>query len=215
MPGTPAQVETGDSGHHQRPEGVRADRGGHQQRPAGLAIADRHRPALGLRVAAADLLGEGDDGAHHVLDRLARLGIGAEADEVAGMAGLHRHADLAVGLEAADARPVAGARIDDDEGALARIGRRRRGRRAHARHPVVDGLRQVMAVQHQVEVEAEDVPHRVVLAFQEGVAALAQHVEEQHRALPRVERVGGPGKHVGVSGHGIPPRVKARRMKWR
>src|SRR3954453_19521498 len=63
-----------------------------------------------------------------------------------------------------------------------------------------------MAGQHQVEVEAKDVPHWVVLALQEGVAALAHHVEEQHRALPRVERVGGPGKHIGWSGHWIPPR---------
>src|SRR4051812_21715621 len=99
------------------------------------------------------LFGEGNDGAHYVLDRLAWLWIWAEANEIAGMAGLHSHADLAVGFEAANARPMAGTRIDDDEGPLARVGCQRRGRRAHARHPVVNGLRQVMAVQHQIEVE--------------------------------------------------------------
>jgi hypothetical protein len=37
------------------------------------------------------------------------------------MAGLHRDADLAVGLEAADAGTVARARIDNDEGPLLRV----------------------------------------------------------------------------------------------
>ena len=59
--------------------------------------------------------------AHDVLDRLAGHRLGQEADEVAGVAGAHGDADLAVGLEAADARPVAGARVDDDERPLALI----------------------------------------------------------------------------------------------
>ena len=49
------------------------------------------------------------------LDGLTRHRFGQEADEVAGMTGLHRYADLAVGLEAADPRPVTRARIDDYE----------------------------------------------------------------------------------------------------
>ena len=47
--------------------------------------------------------------------------VGQEADEIAGMAGLERDADLAVGLEAADARAVPGARIDHDERTAGRI----------------------------------------------------------------------------------------------
>ena len=43
-------------------------------------------------------------GARDAFDGLARHRLGQEADEVAGMAGLHRDADFAVGLEAADAR---------------------------------------------------------------------------------------------------------------
>ena len=54
--------------------------------------------------------------------------LGQEADEIAGMAGGERHADLAVLLHAADARPVAGARIDDDEGRLRRVGLHALGR---------------------------------------------------------------------------------------
>ena len=52
--------------------------------------------------------------------RLARHRLGQEADEIAGMPGLERDADLAVGLEAADARAVPGARVDHDEGPAGR-----------------------------------------------------------------------------------------------
>ncbi len=55
------------------------------------------------------------------LDGLARHRLRQEADEIAGMAGLERDADLAVGLEAADAGAVPGARVDDDEWPARRI----------------------------------------------------------------------------------------------
>ncbi len=63
------------------------------------------------------------------------IGLRQEADEVAGMARRQRDADLAVVLHAADAGPVAGARVDDDEGRLGRIDRlvRRRQRCGPAR----------------------------------------------------------------------------------
>ena len=48
-------------------------------------------------------------------------GLGQETDEVAGMPGLEGDADFAVRLEAADARAVPGARIDDDKGPPPRI----------------------------------------------------------------------------------------------
>ena len=38
-----------------------------------------------------------------------------KADEIAGMAGFHRHADLAVRLESTDPRPVARAGVDHNE----------------------------------------------------------------------------------------------------
>ena len=41
--------------------------------------------------------------------------IGQESDEIARMPGLERDADFAVGLEAADAGTMSGARVDDDE----------------------------------------------------------------------------------------------------
>ena len=67
------------------------------------------------RMQRNDLFEEDRLGARDVLDRLARHRVRQEADEIAGMAGLERDADLAVGLEAADAGAVAGARVDDNE----------------------------------------------------------------------------------------------------
>ena len=49
------------------------------------------------------------------LDRLPGHRLRQESDEIAGMARLHRDADFAVGLEAANSRAVSGARVDDDE----------------------------------------------------------------------------------------------------
>ena len=56
-----------------------------------------------------------------VLDRLARHRLRQESNEVAGMTGRHRHADLAVLLHPADAWAVARTRIDDNDWCLSRI----------------------------------------------------------------------------------------------
>ena len=76
---------------------------------------------------------EFDLGGAHGLDRLAGDRLREEHHEVARVRGLERDADLAVHLEAANAGAVAGARIDDHEGPLRRIGGRRSGRRLDAR----------------------------------------------------------------------------------
>ena len=111
------------------PEKLGSLRGHHHDRPAGLAIADDGRLAFGVGMQRDHPLEEGRLGVDDVLDRLPRHGLGQEADEIAGMPGLEGDADLALRLEPADARSMAGARIDDDERPLARIdldaGRRR------------------------------------------------------------------------------------------
>ena len=150
------------AGDDDRPEQLRPDRRHHHHRPAGLAVADDARLAFGVRVQRDHLLEEHRLGAHDVLDGLARHRVGREADEVARMAGAHRHAQLAVGLEAADARPVPGARIDHHERPLLRIDRDP-GRRLDARQQVVDRLGEGAAVQHQLGVEAEHMRHRLRL----------------------------------------------------
>ena len=109
------------SGDDDRAEQFGAHGGQHHHRPAGLAVADHAGLAVGLGMQRDDLFEEDRFGARDVLDGLARHRIRQEADEIAGMAGLEGDADLAVGLEAADARAVAGARIDDDERPARRI----------------------------------------------------------------------------------------------
>ena len=103
------------AGDDDRAEQLRPQRGEDHDRPTGLAIADHARLAVGFRMQGDDLLDKDRLGSCDVLDGLAGHRFGQEADEVAGMAGLHRHADLAVGLEAADSRAVARTRIDHHE----------------------------------------------------------------------------------------------------
>src|ERR1700743_1795504 len=92
-----------------------------------------------------DLLEKRAFGACDIPDRLSWYRFRHEADEVAGMAGLHCNADLAVGLEAADARTVTGARIDYDKGAARQIDLDAAGR-FHAHQAVIHRPLQVPAV---------------------------------------------------------------------
>ncbi len=84
----------------------------HHRRPAALAVADDHG-LRARRVQLAHLLHELLFGMAHVEQRLPRLGIAEEDHEVDRVSGAQRDADLRVVLEAADARAVAGTRIDD------------------------------------------------------------------------------------------------------
>ena len=112
------QRRTGDD---DRAEQLGPDRGHQQHGPAALAVADDAGLAFCLGMQRDDAFQEHRLGVHDVFDGLARHRVGRETDEVAGMAGMHGHADFAVGLEAADARPVPGARIDHHERPLQRI----------------------------------------------------------------------------------------------
>ena len=62
-----------------------------------------------------DLVDENRFGPCNVPDRLAGHWVGQEANEIAGMAGLHCNADFAVGFKAADSGSVPRAGIDHDE----------------------------------------------------------------------------------------------------
>ncbi len=97
-------------------------------------------------------------GAHDVLNRLAWHRIGAEANEVARMTGIHGDADFAVCLKAADARAVSGARIHDNEWTLFCVNHHT-FRRNDADQTVVDGLRKISAVQHEFRFKTQHVGH--------------------------------------------------------
>ena len=101
----------------------------HHDGPSSLAIADHAGLAFGIGVQRDDLFKEHCFGVRNVLDRLARHGIGQEADEITGMPGLERDADLAIRLEPADPGAVPSSRINDNERPAQRIDLDARGRK--------------------------------------------------------------------------------------
>ena len=139
-------------------------------------------------MARDDLLDKTRLGQADILDRLARHRLRQEADEIAGMTRRQRDADLAVVLHAADARSVPGARVEHDERALARIDRYAR-RRDDADQRVVDRPRQRAPVEHEFGLEGQNVRRLARIVLDVVVAALAQDIEQQNRALPRIDPV--------------------------
>ena len=169
-------------GDDDRAEQLGPDGGQHHDRPAGLAVADHAGLAVGLGVQRDHLLEEYRLGARDVLDRLARHRVGQEADEIAGMPGLERDADFAVGLEAADAGTVPGARIDDDERPARRIDFDP-PRRNDPHEAVVDRPIERAAVDDELDLVVEHVRSGLGQMFAILIAALAHHVPEQDAAL--------------------------------
>ena len=179
------------AGEQDRADEIRGERGEHHQRPAALAIADHERFVVRVRMQLAQLAHERDLGRAHRFDGLARQRLREEHDEVARMPRLERDADLAVDLEAADARAVTGARIDHHEGALVRVGWRVVLGRLDADQRVVRGLRQAARVDYDLVIEDEHRRAAGLFVLEVLITALAQHIEGQNGALPRVDHIGG------------------------
>ena len=104
-------------------EQVRPQHGDHQCLVARLAVTDGERTRR-VRMELDHALEEFHLSLDDVEELLAGRGHRAEADEIDRMARIQGIADLALRLEAADARPLAGARIDHHDRPLARIDRR-------------------------------------------------------------------------------------------
>src|SRR4029077_20452828 len=98
-------------GEHNRADEIRPNSTHHHHLPSRLAIADEAGLSFGLRVALGNDFNETRLTAADVLNRLAWHRLGQETDEVAWMARLHSHANLAVMLHAPDSRTVAGGRV--------------------------------------------------------------------------------------------------------
>ena len=156
--------------------------------PAGLAVSDHARLAVGLRMAADDFLDEHRFGARDTLDRLSRHRLRQEADEIAGMARLHRDADFAVRLETPDSRTMASARVDYDERSPVQVNFDVFGRNdAHQR--IIYRLIQLAAVDDQLGGIVQDMRCRLRDVFPVLIAPLTQHVQEQDTALARIHHV--------------------------
>src|SRR5262249_8433039 len=111
------------------------------------------------------------------------------------------------GLEAADARPVPGSRIDDDEGPLLRVDRDP-GRWDDSGQPVIDRARKLPAVHHQLPLEAQDVRRLLRHVLEILIAGLAQHIPEQQGTLRRIDNVLGGATPQSVRRQG--PRTGRR-----
>ena len=140
--------------------------------PARLAIADQAGLALRRRVPGGHLRDEPRFGVADVLDGLARHRLRQKSDEIAGMSRGKGDADLAVMLHAADAGAVAGAGIEHDEGALARI-RHDAFRRQDPHQGIIYRAGQAATVQNHLHPEGEDVGGRARFHLEIVVAALA------------------------------------------
>src|SRR5262249_8528073 len=180
----------------------------HHHGPTRLTVADDARASVGVGVQVGDLLEEVAFGASHVLERLTRFGVSAEADEVARVTGAHGDADLAVDLEAADARPVSGARIEDDERAFASIDRHP-GRRHDAYQEIVDRPIERPPVQDHLVLEDEQWRLALVLVIEERVTPLPHDVPEEDRALAGIDPVVPGRSRVGEPRIGYRPRSGA------
>ena len=177
------QRRTGDD---DRPEQIRPQRRQHHDRPAGLAIADHTRLVVGLRVQLDDLFQESGFRACNVTNRLPRHGFRQKANEVTRVPGFQRDADFAVGLEAADAGTMAGARIDDDEWSLRRINLDA-GRRDDTRQTIIDRPFEAAAVHDQLGFELKHVRRGLRHVLTILIAALAHDIPEQDATLPRID----------------------------
>ncbi len=165
----------------------------HHRRPPALAVADDRR-LRALRVQFAHALDEAALGSADIEQRLARLRHREEDDEVDRMALAQRHADLRIVLEAADARSVTRARVDDHVRAALRVDRDA-GRRHDLHQRVVDGALERAAVEHHLEVEIQHRRQPGARVFEVLVAALAHRIQEKDAALHGVDRVARPVPH--------------------
>ena len=197
-------IVAGPVGHrrpidHDGTDEVRFERADEHGGPAALAVADHDRLAR-LRMALADNAEEFRLGARDIREGLPRHRFGKKDHEVDRVPCLERHPDLRVLLEPADAGPVAGPRIDDDEGPALRVGLDAI-RRRDLHEGIVRGLLERAGIGNHLPVEIQERRLAGLLMFEPVVAALAQGVPEQDGALREVEPVVA----------GVPPEVQRRR----
>jgi hypothetical protein len=154
----------------------------------GLAIAYDRGLALRFRMQRDHPFQECGLCVGDVLNGLPRDGIGQESNEVAGVPRLEGDPDLAIRLEAADARTMARARIDNDERALAWVDFHA-VRRQHADKAIVHRLRQSAAVHDELMPELEDVGRGLGGMLLVARTALPQDVPEQDAPLAGVSPI--------------------------
>ncbi|MCY1210740.1 hypothetical protein D9M72_224350 [compost metagenome] len=168
-PGT-TPVRHGRAVDHDGPGVIRVRGAQHHRGPAALAIADDGWLGA-VRMQRAHPLDELLLGLAYVQQGLSRLGIAKEDDEIDRVAGPQGHSHLRVVLEAADARAVPGARIDDDIGAAAVIDRDAIGR-SDLQQRIVDGPFQLTPIRDGLVAKMQDRLEALHGVFDKVVAPL-------------------------------------------
>ena len=135
-----------------------------------------------------DALEEAHEPLHDVQELLTGHGRRRKADEINRVTRSEGVADLAFGLEAADARPLAGSWIGHHHGPFPRIDDNP-WRRRDARKRVVHGPGERSTVHQHLMTEAQHRRQRLRSDLDFLVAALAQQIEEENAALKRIDRI--------------------------
>ena len=172
-------VGEGRARNHHRPDHIGAHASGHHRVPAGLAVAEHEGLAEGLGMQLSDLLDKDGVCARDVLDPLSLHRRSRKACEIDRVPGLERFADLARLLEAANPRSLAGARIYDEDGALAVVDLDAL-RRDDAEQRVVDRMGQLRRRASPARCRRSGPKYAVRQHLLALVAALAQDVQKQN-----------------------------------
>ena len=178
-------VGEGGTGEQNRPWEVGADRAHDHDLPTRLAVPDQTGFHLRLRVTGRDLLDKSCLGMTDIGDRLTGDRFRQEAHEVAGVPRAKHDADLAIVLHAANAGSVTGPGIEDDERPLLGIDCDA-SRRNDSDQPIIDRTLESPTVEYQFALETLYMRRLSCVMVKIVVAALAQHIKEQHRTLPPV-----------------------------
>src|SRR6266487_538392 len=104
------------------------------------------------------------------------------------MPGLERDANLAIGLEAANARAMPCARVDNDEGAESQI-EFDALRRNDARERIIHRPIELPTVQYELDIIVKHVRGSFLLMLAILLAALVHYVPEQDATLSRIDDV--------------------------
>ena len=174
-----------------------------RDRPPRLAVAVEN--GWMVRVTPGDFLDEAAQRMVNIGEGLPLFGFGKEYDEIDRVALVHRNAHLAVALEAADARAVAGARVDHDHRRPGHVDAIVPAIIADFGDPeerVVGGTVEVACVEKGFVLEIQKRRHSTPLVLDHVVGALAQRIQEQNPAFKQVLRIrrGGSGRFFDLRG---------------
>src|SRR5690606_21126157 len=185
----PSPVGEGRTGENERAKELRPQRRKYHDSPARLAITNNRGLSLGLGVQGNDALKELSFRPRDIADRLAGDRVWQKTDEIAGVSGLERRADLAIGLETANTGPVAGPRIDDYERTLSLIYLGFFWRFDPHKHIIHRALK-VAPVHDEFAVEFQHMGCNFCCVFTVAIATLLQGIKKKDAPLPCVEPVG-------------------------